>query len=93
MSHCNFVDTEVSNGVKYVSVYSRLISDPLLVFNGDGTVSWKDHCDHAKLTGLLPKRYRIVEYTYDMSKEICDAEKSDLYEKHFRAGYVKRPNF
>ena len=93
MSHCNFVDSETSNGIKYISVYSRLVSDPLLVFNGDGTVSWKDHVEHGKLTGISAKRYRLVEYTYCQSKEVCDLEKSDLYDKYFRAGYVKRPNF
>ena len=93
MSHFNFYYTTTSNGKKFHKVYSRKIDDPAINFNGDGTVSWKDHIENSKLTGGVVQKYKIVEWTYNQSKEECDSEKESLNEKFKYAGSDKIPSY
>ena len=92
MSHFNFYHTSTSNGKHFYKVFSRKIDDPLIVFNGDGTVSWKDHIEYSKVTGGVVEKHKIVEWTYNLTKEVCDSEKTSLTDKFISAGYEFEPS-
>ena len=92
MSHFNFQRTDTSNGQKFFKVHSRKVDDVRIIFNGDGTVSWKDHIEHAQLFGGTVPKYNVIPQTYNQSKEDCDAEASHITEQFFKFGWQELPS-
>ena len=77
-SHIVFFSTRVEDGTNYARVYARSKDDVRLVFNGDGTISWRDATELSKVSGIPAPRMKIYEPGCSVTKDRADLLKSRL---------------